>query len=126
MLTFGGDPVPLDDGLYLLNARMVFAPSPDVDEDHLILRLFVNDMHLSIVTLSSVYLICCQEAQEIPPGNRLKPTVNSPERLCEVHPLLSLHPTTIKRSTSMCLNMVLYLSRPCCFVVIFQHLTLDR
>lgn len=75
VLTFGGDPSPLDDNLYLLNARMVFTSSPDVDEDQPVLQLFVNDVRIFIVTLCSIYLICCQEVQEIPPGNRMKPVV---------------------------------------------------
>ena len=44
VLTFGGDPVPMDDGVYVVNGRLICAQNPEVQAPRPILQLFLNDV----------------------------------------------------------------------------------
>jgi hypothetical protein len=45
VMTFGGDPVPLDDGVYVVNGRIICAQNPETPASQPILQLFLNDVH---------------------------------------------------------------------------------
>lgn len=44
VLTFGGDPSPLDDGIYFVNGRVILARSSDVSEHQPVVQVFANDI----------------------------------------------------------------------------------
>ena len=58
VLTFGGDPVPMDEGVYVVNGRLICAQNPEVQAPQPILQLFLNDV-LSFRFSPSFLLKCC-------------------------------------------------------------------